>query len=654
MREQTQLVGLIILFPLLGALINGLLGAIPWKGFRIPKTAAGVLASAAVFFSFIATAKLFFQIHAEYKAFEFLAFPWIHIGEFNIPMSFRFDNLSGLLCMVVTGVGFLIHVYSIGYMHEDENPQRYFTYLNLFTASMLILILGASLPILFIGWEGVGLCSYLLIGFWYEDVEKAKAGKKAFIVNRIGDLGFLLGMFLIFSTFRTLDMLELKEMISGAPAEAKIGLLTAITLLLFVGATGKSAQIPLFVWLPDAMAGPTPVSALIHAATMVTAGVYLTCRLSFMYSLAPLTSEVIAVIACLTAFVSATIAIAQNDIKKVLAYSTVSQLGYMFVAVGVGAYWVAVFHLMTHAFFKALMFLGSGSVIHAMGGEQDIRKMGGLHKYMPITSITFGIGTLAIAGVPVFAGFFSKDEILWQAFASSHGGLPFYVISLITAGLTATYMGRLYCLTFLGENRSDHHTREHLHESPHLMTIPLIVLAVLSAFGGFLGFPHFIGGETIPNWIQHLLVPSVVVESHAHGSPAAEWGLMILSVIVGGSCLYGSYWYFLLRPEQAKRAKTKAVEIAAPAGVTNFLANSYYLNELYDAAIVRPLQAVSTFLWKIVDVLLIDGAVLFSARIARLSGQFVRGVQTGVLEHYLAAMLLGLIGLAAVLLAKSF
>ena len=655
MKEQTYLVGLIILFPLLASLVNGLFGAIPWKGApRIPKTAAGMLASAAVFFSFVVSCKLFFQIHADYKAFEFLAFPWIQVGEFNVPMAFRLDNLSGLLCMVVTGVGFLIHVYSIGYMHDDENPQRYFTYLNLFTASMLILILGSSLPILFIGWEGVGLCSYLLIGFWYEDIEKAKAGKKAFVVNRIGDLGFLLGMFLIFASFRTLDMIELKDLIAGAPAETKFGLLTAITMLLFVGATGKSAQIPLFVWLPDAMAGPTPVSALIHAATMVTAGVYLVCRLSFMYSLAPITSEVITIVACLTAFVSATIAIVQTDIKKVLAYSTVSQLGFMFIAAGVGAYWVAIFHLMTHAFFKALMFLGSGSVIHAMGGEQDIRKMGGLHKYMPITSTTFAIGTLAISGVPIFAGFFSKDEILWQAFASQQGGVPFYVISLLTAGLTATYMGRLYCLTFLGENRSDHHTREHLHESPHLMTVPLIVLAVLSALGGFLGFPHFIGGESVPNWLEHLLVPAVVTASHAHGSAAAEWALMILSVLVGGACLYGSYWYFILRPQAALKAKAKPFEFNVPGQVDGFLLNSYYLNELYEAAIVRPIYLASGFLWKIVDVVLIDGAVLLSARIAGISGRFVRVAQTGVLEHYLAAMLLGLIGLAAVLLVKSF
>lgn len=652
MDQNHFLVGLIPAFPLLGALLVGLAGGIPWNSsLRLSKNAAGWIASGMVFISFLISVRLFSGLSAEVTQFEHLVFPWIEIGELKLPMEFRFDSLSGLLCLIVTGVGFLIHVYSIGYMHDDENPQRYFTYLNLFTASMLILILGASLPILFIGWEGVGLCSYLLIGFWFEDIEKAKAGKKAFIVNRIGDLGFLLGVFLIFSSFRTLDFLELKELISGAPAETSFGLLSLIGLLLFVGATGKSAQIPLFVWLPDAMAGPTPVSALIHAATMVTAGVYMCCRLSFLYALTPIASEVILVVGCLTAFIAATVAIVQNDIKKVLAYSTVSQLGFMFVAVGVGAYWVAVFHLMTHAFFKALMFLGSGSVIHAMGGEQDIRKMGGLHKYMPITSSTFAIGTLAISGVPVFAGFFSKDEILWQAFASSHGGIPFYLICLVTAGLTATYMGRLYCLTFLGENRSDKHTREHLHESPALMTAPLIVLAVLSTFGGFLGFPHFIGGDVIPNYLHHLLVPGVLVESHAHGSVYLEWGLLLLSVVVGGGCLYASYWHFILKGGDKKVAAEKGSEAA---GVRGFLFHSYRLNEAYEFSIVQPLLRFSKILWAKVDILLIDGAVLFAAKVARVSGQFLRGAQTGVLEHYLVAMVGGIILIFSFLALKGW
>lgn len=635
MVEQTNLLGWIILLPILGSIVNGIFGAIPWKKFpRIPGIMAGALASACVFGSFVLAVSLFLRITGKEgiaSAFEQNAFEWIHVGAFDIPMKFRVDGLSGILCLVVTGIGFLIHVYSVGYMSHDENPQRYFTYLNLFTASMLILILGASLPILFIGWEGVGLCSYLLIGFWFEDIEKAKAGKKAFVVNRIGDLGFLLGMFLLFQNFHTLDFVELREVLASVSVEAGFGLLTAITLFLFVGATGKSAQLPLFVWLPDAMAGPTPVSALIHAATMVTAGVYMCCRLGFLYSLTPITSSVIAVVAVLTAVVSATIAIVQTDIKKVLAYSTVSQLGYMFLAVGVGAYTVAVFHLITHAFFKALMFLGSGSVIHACSGEQDMRKMGGLKGYMPITYWTFVAGTLAISGVPIFSGFFSKDEILWQTFSSPLGGLPLYIVGLITAGLTATYMGRLVVLTFHGKNRSSEEVRHHLHESPPVMTIPLVILAILATFGGFLSVPHFLGGETIHNFLEHLL-SGIVPGNLGHGTPAMEWTLMILSVVVATSCLYLSKVLFEKDPAKALEGSLK-----------NFLYNSYYLNEFYDAAVVRPIQSASHFLWKVVDVLIIDGAVLLTAQLSRLSGRTIRVMHTGRLEHYLAALMIGMI-----------
>ncbi|HEY8278825.1 MAG TPA: NADH-quinone oxidoreductase subunit L [Bdellovibrionota bacterium] len=640
MIEQTSLLGWIVLLPLMASLINGIGGAIPWKSFpRIPGMVAGVLASLAVFGGFCLAVTLYFRLtghEAVAVGFEQTAFPWIQVGDFNIPMRFRFDPLSGLLCLVVTGVGFLIHVYSVGYMSHDENPQRYFTYLNLFTASMLILILGASLPILFIGWEGVGLCSYLLIGFWFEDIEKAQAGMKAFVVNRVGDLGFLLGMFLLFRHFHTLDFIELREAMSSHSVETTFGIFTAITLLLFIGATGKSAQIPLFVWLPDAMAGPTPVSALIHAATMVTAGVYMCCRLGFLYSLAPMTSTVIAVIALATAFVSATIAIVQNDIKKVLAYSTVSQLGYMFLAVGVGAYTVAIFHLVTHAFFKALMFLGSGSVIHACDGEQDMRKMGGLKEYMPITFWTFVAGTLAISGVPIFSGFFSKDEILWQSFSSPLGGLPLYIVGLATAGMTATYMGRLVVMTFLGKNRSSKHVRDHLHESPPVMTVPLIVLAVLATFGGFLGVPHIMGGH---NYLEHLL-HGVVPESLGHGSAGMEWALMAVSVLTAGTCLYLSKILFL----------DKTQEKDSP--LNRFLYNSYYLNELYDAAIVRPLGAVAVFLWKVIDVVAIDGAVLFTATISRASGRALRVIHTGKLEHYLAFLMLGMLVLLAILVAQ--
>lgn len=644
--QTSVFVGLIVLMPLLSSAIVGLLGGIPWKSTpRMSGTVAGILASGSIFVSFVFSLILFSKLGSESKTIiEYMAFPWIEVGEFSIPMKFRFDNLSGLLCMIITGIGFLIHVYSIGYMHDDKNPQRYFCYLNLFSASMLILVLGASLPILFIGWEGVGLCSYLLIGFWFEDEAKAAAGKKAFIVNRIGDLGFLVGIFLTYATFRTLDFMELREMVEGLSPYAVI---TAITICLFIGATGKSAQLPLFVWLPDAMAGPTPVSALIHAATMVTAGVYLCCRLGFMYSLTPLTSTIILYIALGTAFVSATIAIVQNDIKKVLAYSTVSQLGFMFVAVGVGAYWVAVFHLMTHAFFKALMFLGSGSVIHAMGGEQDMRKMGGLKDYMPATMWTFAVGTLAISGIPFFSGFFSKDEILWQTFSSPLGGIIPYLIMLLTAAMTATYMTRLFCMTFLGECRADKKTKDHLHESPQVMTVPLMVLAFFAAFGGFLGFPHFIGGDTIPNWLHHFLV-GIVPDSLGHGTHAQEYALLAVSIIAAGTAM-GLTYLFFMREEKGSAATAR--DFAIPAGPKNFLSNSYYLNELYNVLFVKPLTAASDFLWKIVDVILIDGLVLSTARLARFSGQFARGIQTGVLEHYLLVVVFGFVAVAVWVLA---
>lgn len=639
MMEQTSLVGLIILLPLLMSIVNGIGGAIPWKNVpRIPGTVSGILASLAVFGSFCITCSLFSGLMGGHEGvsvgYEHLAFPWIQVGDFNIPMKFRMDGLNGLLCMVVTGVGTLIHVYSVGYMSHDENPSRYFTYLNLFTASMLILILGASLPILFIGWEGVGLCSYLLIGFWFEDIEKAKAGKKAFVVNRIGDLGFLLGMFLLFREFHTLDFVELKGALGSHSVELGLGLFTLITMMLFVGATGKSAQIPLFVWLPDAMAGPTPVSALIHAATMVTAGVYMCCRLGFLFSLAPTTLQVIAVVGVLTALVSATIAIVQTDIKKVLAYSTVSQLGFMFLAVGVGAYEVAVFHLMTHAFFKALMFLGSGSVIHACDGEQDMRKMGGLKDYMPITFWTFVCGTLAISGVPIFSGFFSKDEILWQA--ASTGNWALYILALCTAGLTATYMGRLVVMTFLGKNRSSHHVKEHLHESPPVMTIPLIILAVLATFGGFLGLPHIFGEH---NFLEHML-HGIVPESLGHGTEGMEIALMALSVCVGLGCLFLSKVLFLDKKEEKETP------------LTQFLYNSWYLNELYEAAVVRPLGQVAVFLWKVVDVIVIDGAVLFTATVSRFSGRALRRIHTGQLEHYLAFLMVGMLALLVILVAR--
>jgi NADH-quinone oxidoreductase subunit L len=643
MTEQTSLLGWIILLPLLTALVNGVFGAIPWKKTpRIPGNVAGALATASVLGSFALAVSLYLRLTGKEgvsSAFEQNAFEWIKAGDFNIPMKFRLDGLSGILSLVVTGVGALIHLYSIGYMSHDENPARFFTYLNLFTSAMLVLILGASLPILFIGWEGVGFCSYLLIGFWFQDIEKASAGKKAFVVNRVGDLGFLLGMFLLFQNFHTLDFSELREVLASVSPEAGFGLLSVITLLLFVGATGKSAQIPLFTWLPDAMAGPTPVSAFIHAATMVTAGVYMCCRLGFLYSLTPFTLTVVAVVGLLTAVVAATIAIVQTDIKKVLAYSTVSQLGYMFLAVGVGAYTVAIFHLITHAFFKALLFLGSGSVIHACDGEQDMRKMGGLKEHLPITFYTFAVGTLAIAGVPIFAGFFSKDEILWQAFASPLGGVPFYVVALATAGLTATYMGRLMVLTFFGKNRSSDHVKKHLHESPAVMTIPLVILAIASTLGGFLGIPHFMGAH---NYLEGLL-EGVIPANLGHGGTSMEITLMILSVVVAIGCLFLSRALFLAKPE--KRTE---------GGFTAFLYNSYYLNEFYDAAFVRPIYKASVFTWKVIDETIIDGAVLLTGKVSRLTGQTIRTLHTGRIENYMAAILLGTLALLGLFLFRVF
>ncbi|HHI02639.1 MAG TPA: NADH-quinone oxidoreductase subunit L, partial [candidate division Zixibacteria bacterium] len=491
---------LIPLFPLIGFLINGLfLG-------RLSKKFVSFIACGAVGLSFFYSAHLFFELlslPADARIIEEILFVWIPSGQFNVNIGFLLDPLSIVMVLVVTGVSFLIHIYSIGYMHDDPGYARYFTYLNLFVFSMLILVLADNYLLMFIGWEGVGLCSYLLIGFWFEKKSATDAGKKAFIVNRIGDFGFLLGLFIIFWQVGSLDFATVFE---KAPAMFAVGgtLITAATLLLFLGATGKSAQIPLFVWLPDAMEGPTPVSALIHAATMVTAGVYMIARSNVLYMMAPTTLAVVAIVGMATAFFAGTIALAQNDIKRVLAYSTVSQLGYMFVACGVAAFTAGIFHLMTHAFFKALLFLGSGSVIHAMAGQQDMRYMGGLKKYMPTTYWTFIIATLAIAGIPLFSGFFSKDEILWKAFSSQYGSTWLWVFGFLAAGMTAFYMFRLVYLTFFGKERMESQTREHLHESPKVMTVPLMLLAVLSIVGGYVGIPHILGGV---NHFEHFLEP---------------------------------------------------------------------------------------------------------------------------------------------------
>ena len=474
---------LVPLFPLIGFLIAGL-------GRKQLGTTAGWITSLAVLASFIVSVLIFFEVRTEgFHAMDIALYDFINVGKLKISFSLRVDQLSSLFLLIITGIGFLIHIYSIGYMKGDAGIGKYFAFLNLFIFSMLLLVLGSNFIIMFIGWEGVGLCSYLLIGFWYHKKEYSVAARKAFVMNRIGDLGFLVGMFLIFAKVGTLDFQALEYLSFKGGLGVEAGYITAIALCFFIGAMGKSAQIPLFTWLPDAMAGPTPVSALIHAATMVTAGIYMITRTHFIFSFSPVAQQVILIIGLATALVAASIAVKQNDIKKVLAYSTVSQLGFMFMALGVGAYRTAVFHVLTHAFFKALLFLGSGSVIHAMSNEQDVRLMGGLKKKMPITHITFFIGCLAIAGIPPLSGFFSKDEIMMNLFTSGSYGKVYWVLGMIAAMLTAYYMFRLYFLTFWGKFRGGEKLESHLHESPSLMTFPLIVLAILSTIGGLLGIP---------------------------------------------------------------------------------------------------------------------------------------------------------------------
>ena len=541
---------LIPLFPLIGFLLNGLLLG------RLGKKTISFIACTSVGLSFLFGMKFFFDLLSlpeTARIIENVFFTWIPAGQFHVNVAFLLDPLSAVMVLVVSGVSFIIHIYSIGYMHDDAGYGRYFTYLNLFVFSMLMLVLADNYLLMFVGWEGVGLCSYLLIGFWFEKKSASDAGKKAFIVNRIGDFGFLLGMFIIFWQTGSLDF---KTALDPAVAHSVFavggGMITAATLLMFLGATGKSAQIPLYVWLPDAMEGPTPVSALIHAATMVTAGVYMIARSNVLYMMAPATMAVVAIVGVATAIFAGSIALAQNDIKRVLAYSTVSQLGYMFTACGVAAFSAGIFHLMTHAFFKALLFLGSGSVIHAMAGQQDMRYMGGLKKRMPITFWTFLIATLAIAGIPGLSGFFSKDEILWKSFSSDYGSIWIWLIGLITAGMTAFYMFRLVFLTFYGEERMDSHTREHLHESPKVMTVPLSILAVLSVIGGYVGIPHILGGdnrfekflEPVMKGVHHSVEGEHALASAAHNG-STELILMVGSVVLVALFIYLAYHFYI-------------------------------------------------------------------------------------------------------------
>lgn len=639
-----EYIWLIPVFPALGFAINGLLGN------RLPKSIVSVVGCLSVFLSFLVSVLIFVEflkLSPESRIFEKNIFDWIVSGEFSVKVGFMIDPLSIVMCLVVTGVGFLIHVYSVGYMHDDPGYSRYFTYLNLFVFMMLILVTGNNVLLMFVGWEGVGLCSYLLIGFWYEKDSASNAGKKAFIVNRIGDYGFLLGIFLLFVSLGkegiwTLNFRELEESVWLLDPS----LVALITLLFFVGATGKSAQIPLYVWLPDAMEGPTPVSALIHAATMVTAGVYMIARLNFLYSMAPETMFIVALIGALTAMFAASIGFAQYDIKRVLAYSTISQLGYMFVGVGVGAYAAGIFHLMTHAFFKALLFLGAGSVMHALSGELDMRRMGGLKRYMPVTHKTFLVACLAIAGIPGFSGFFSKDEILWKAFTSPVGGIFIYVIALITAFMTAFYMFRLLFNTFYGSERMDEHVKHHVHESPKIMTIPLVILAILSVVGGYVGIPHVLGGgANFEKFLEPVFEASKLPEN-GHGSEALELGLMALSVVAALLGIYLAYVYYLKNPrlseEFAKRHRT----------LYETVHNKYFVDEIYGFLFVNNLLRIGRFLRVIIDEGIIDGIVNGVGYFLRGLGSLFRFLQSGYVQAYAVSVIIGAIVVTGYLLIK--
>ncbi|MBC7902833.1 MAG: NADH-quinone oxidoreductase subunit L [Gemmatimonadaceae bacterium] len=617
---MSQLVYLVPLFPLLGFLLNGLLRK------QLPKSVTSVIGSGVILASFIVSIILFFDVRAGHagsvELFDFISFAKVHI-----PFAFQVDQLSVIFLLIITGVGFLIHLYSAAYMHEENSDHfaRYFAYLNLFVFSMLLLVLGANYVIMFIGWEGVGLCSYLLIGYWFKNNNYNKAANKAFIMNRIGDLGFLLAMFWLLTKTGSLTYTDVFSNTSLlTPTD-----ITGITILFFIAATGKSAQIPLYTWLPDAMAGPTPVSALIHAATMVTAGIYLIARSNVLFSLAAYTQDIIAIIGLATALVAASIALKQNDIKKVLAYSTVSQLGYMFLALGVGAYSAAVFHVMTHAFFKALLFLGSGSVIHAMSGEQDIRQMGGLSKKLKITYFTFLIGCLAIAGFPLFSGFFSKDAILAAAF--EHNTL-LYIGGLIGAIMTAFYMFRLLFITFNGQFRGTEDQRHHLHESPAAMTIPLIVLAVLSFAGGFIGIPEVFmhGGDKLSAFLSPIIPVHATTLSHSTE-------IMLMAIAAGSVIVTILFAWFRYKNYQPKET----------TGIGKFLENKWYVDEIYDAAIVRPVSWLGKFLERVVERSGIDWLVNLTGKSVQYGSRQLRLFQSGQVGNYVLLMIVGMVILFA-------
>ncbi|MBF0298376.1 MAG: NADH-quinone oxidoreductase subunit L [Oligoflexia bacterium] len=643
-----------ILLPLIGLIINAVITPLIFRGVHnhLHKTKvifAGSVATLVIFISFLLSCYAYFILSSNSSAIKSPSYLWPNIDTLKISFQLVIDKLSIILCLVVTAVGSLIHLYSIGYMGKDDGVVRYFVFLNLFCFSMLLLIIGNSLPLMFFGWEGVGLCSYLLIGFWYTDKEKLQNATKAFIMNRIGDIGLLLAMVLIFKSIGTLEISNINQIISTYQSTYQntyqniqqitqqtldSQTITIICLLLFVGAIGKSAQIPLYTWLPDAMSGPTPVSALIHAATMVTAGVYMIVRFSPLYQASPTAMAVIATIGAGTALFAATIAIAQNDIKKVLAYSTISQLGFMFLACGVGAYTAAIFHLLTHAFFKALLFLGAGSVIHACQGEQDMQKFGGLRKYLPHTFVTMMIGSFAISGLPLFSGFFSKDEILFSVLALPYGGSGLYLIATITAFLTAIYTARLISMTFLGEERFTVMVRKYLHESPSVMLVPLYVLAFLATIGGIFGLHHFL----VPNNYSEIVIFSKLPEIGIH-LPLTEREVMISSAFIS---IVGFILGLTLFRTKTKESKSIRKIFKIPLSIQRVLENKYYVDEIYDYILVRPLRLFAYHCSIFVEQYVFDLVIVLLQRVIFSLGKKLRTLQSGDVQMYLLFFLLGI------------
>ena len=652
---------LIPFFPLLGAIINGLLG----KRFIKNEKVIGAIGTGMLFLSFLVSCKYFVQLLGDsVKSHQNVIASWMSVGKLQVDWGFLLDPLSALMILVVTGVGTLIHLYSIGYMHGEEGFYRYFSYLNLFVFSMLMLVLGNNALVMFVGWEGVGLCSYLLIGYYFEKKSAGDAAKKAFVMNRVGDFGFLLGLFTLFWALGshgvwTINFVEITENAHLLSGDMILGasVTTVATLCFFLGATGKSAQLPLFTWLPDAMEGPTPVSALIHAATMVTAGVYMIGRMNLLFAMSPTTMFVVALVGALTAIFAATIGFAQNDIKRVLAYSTVSQLGFMFVAMGVGAFTAGIFHLMTHAFFKACLFLGSGSVIHAMhkalhhahldDDAQDMRNMGGLRKKMPITWATFGISCLAISGLPFFSGFFSKDEILWWTFASTRGSKVIWVIVVVAAFMTAFYMFRCLYMTFYGEQKTNPKAKDHVHESPWVITLPLVVLAGLATVGGLIGIPHAIDIAHVGNKLNAFLAPvfhhsQELYKIEAHGSASTEIILMVFSVAIALAGIGFATVMYMKDPSLPGKFTAKFPTLH------RVVFNKWYVDEIYDTLFVNSTKKLGIFCWKGFDVKVVDGIVNGIAKLVGALSSVLRYTQSGLFTNYALTMVLGTVVMLAI------